>query len=95
MLNSSPTISLEKDKLDVKRIHDYISNTSYWGKGRTLEQVMTSIDKSICFGLYLNNEQIAFARVISDNVTFAYLLDVIVFESYQGKGYGKLLMNAI
>mgnify|MGYP003866142921 CR=1 FL=1 len=94
-LNGNLIISLDKNKLDVIKIHDYISNRSYWGKGRTLEQVNTSIDKSICFGAYINNEQVAFARVASDTVVFAYLLDVIVFEEHQGKGFGKLLMDSI
>jgi len=94
-LSSKLILSLDKDKLDVSKIHDYISNKSYWGKGRTLEQVNTSIDNTICFGVYLNGEQVAFARVASDTVVFAYLLDVIVFEEHQGKGVGKFLMDAI
>jgi len=94
-LYSNLIISLDKDKLDVNKVHDYITNKSYWGKGRTFDQVTTSIDKTICFGVYLNGEQVAFARVASDTVVFAYLLDVIVFEEYQGKGIGKFLMEAI
>lgn len=94
-MSSKLILSLDKDKLDVSKIHDYISNKSYWGKGRTLEQVNTSIDNTICFGVYLNGEQVAFARVASDTVVFAYLLDVIVFEEHQGKGVGKFLMDAI
>lgn len=45
--------------------------------------------------MYYKNEQVAFARVVTDTVSFAYLLDVFVFENYQGKGIGKLLLDAI
>jgi ribosomal protein S18 acetylase RimI-like enzyme len=88
-------LSLDKDMLDINKIHHYIANKSYWGKGRTLEQVKTSIDKTICFGVYLHDEQVAFARVSSDTVVFAYLLDVIVFEEHQGKGIGKYLLDEV
>lgn len=94
-LNNRPLVSLDKEKLDVGRIHDFLSNKSYWAKGRTLEQVRVSIDKSICFGVYLKGEHVAFARVVSDTVAFAYLLDVIVFEEHQGQGFGSLLVDTI
>ena len=94
-LSRNLIISRDKSKLDVIQIHDYISNISYWGKERTLEQVELSIDKSVCFGVYLNNEQVAFARVVSDTVAFAYLLDGIIFDKHQGKGFGKLLIGTI
>lgn len=88
-------ISTDKSRLDIAKIHHYITHTSYWGKGRTLAQVQRSIEHSVCFGVYIENEQIGFARVISDHVAFAYLMDVIIFEEYQGNGYGTLLMQAI
>ncbi|WP_240479494.1 GNAT family N-acetyltransferase [Pseudoalteromonas rubra] len=94
-MSNSRVVSLDKSKLDVVKIHDYISNRSYWGKGRTIEQTKASIESSICFGIYINGEQVAFARVVSDTVTFAYLMDVIVFEKYQGNGIGTQLMEAV
>lgn len=53
------------------------------------------IDNSFNYGLYLNSEQIGFARVVSDLGQFAYLMDVFVDEKYRGKGYAKLLMKFI
>jgi GNAT superfamily N-acetyltransferase len=60
-----------------------------------MEQVKTTIEQSICFGVYIDNVQVAFARVVTDTVSFAYLLDVIVFPKYQKCGYSKLLMQSI
>ncbi|MCP4323087.1 MAG: GNAT family N-acetyltransferase [Alteromonadales bacterium] len=94
-LINSQMISLDKSKLNVARIHDYIANSSYWGKGRAIEEVKASIEHSICFGVYIDGEQVAFARVVSDTVAFAYLMDVIVFEQYQGNGIGTQLMEEV
>lgn len=88
-------ISTDKKKLDIKGIHNYLSNESYWAKGRTLETVQRSIENSLCFGVYSENRQVGFARVITDYAVFAWLLDVFILPEYQGKGYGKKLVEAI
>ncbi len=90
------TISTNKGKLDVGAIHNFIHLKSYWGKDRSLEDVQLTIDNSLCFGMYdLHEKQVGFARVVTDFVVFAYLMDVIIFKDYQGKGLGKRLINAI
>ncbi len=87
-------VSTDKEKLDIPFIHSFLTN-AYWSKGRTLEQVKKSIENSTCFGLYLNNEQIGFARVLSDKVIFAYLMDVFIIEEQRGRGYSKYFLNEI
>ena len=88
-------ISTDKKRLNLGKIHDYLSNVSYWARGRTLEQVEASIENSLCFGVFYKNEQVAFARVVTDTVSFAYLLDVFVFDEFQKQGISKLLLNEI
>ncbi|MDC6390636.1 GNAT family N-acetyltransferase [Maribacter sp. PR1] len=88
------TIDTTKNKLDARLITDFIAN-SYWGKGRTIEQTENSIENSINFGVYMNNEQIGYARVITDYTIFAYLSDVFIIEKERGKGYSKRLLNYI
>lgn len=85
--------SLRED-MDFDMIYHFIK-TSYWGLLRTKEEQRQAMDNTINFGLYHNNKQIAYARVMTDKVFFAYLLDVFVLEDYQGQGYSKLLMNKI
>jgi len=87
-------VSTDKSKLNVELIHDFLFN-SYWGEGRTIEQVQTTIDRSICFGLFLKEEQIGFARVVTDGVMFAYLMDVFVLEKYRGNGFSKILLKEV
>ncbi len=88
-------ISTDKDKLDIPKIHEQVKST-YWGGYRTLELTTTTIESCLCFGLYTKeDEQVGFARVLTDKVVFAYLMDVIIFEPYKGKGLGKKLVTHI
>ncbi len=68
---------------------------SYWASTRTKKQVETSIDNAIPFNLYLDEDQIGFARVITDKAVFAYLADVIIAPRYRGQGLGKWMMACI
>ena len=87
-------ISDDKNKLDVELIHKFLT-TSYWAEGRTLEEVKNSIEHSLCFGVYKNDRQIGFARIVSDLTIIAYLMDVFILEEYRGNGYSKLLLKRI
>ena len=87
-------VSDDKSKLDVGLIHKFLT-TSYWAEGRTIEQVINSIEHSICFGVYKNDKQIGFARVLTDCTIFAYLMDVFILEEFRGNGFSKLLLNTI
>jgi GNAT superfamily N-acetyltransferase len=89
-------ISTDKSKLDISFIHAYLSGESYWAKGRSREEVVRSVENSICFGAYLpDGRQIAFARVITDRLVFAWLMDVFVAPGERGKGIGKLLISEL
>jgi len=91
----SVSISTDKSRLDVEMIHAFLSTESYWAGSRTKEQTVTAIEHSICFGVYDGDRQIGFARVISDCATYAYLGDVFVLEEFRGRGYSKMLMEAV
>ena len=88
------TVSTDKSKLDVNFIQHFLKDI-YWAAGRTIEEVKTSIDNSFCFGIYLDDKQIGFARVITDYVVFAYLMDVFIIEKHRGKGYSTILIDAM
>lgn len=86
--------STNRDKLDIKLIHNFISH-SYWARGRSLAAVTKTIENSLCFAAYQDEKQVAFARVITDKATFGYLADVFVIENFRGRGISKLLMQFI
>ncbi|GGY62635.1 GNAT family N-acetyltransferase [Pseudoduganella albidiflava] len=89
------TVDTDKARLDVARIHRYLGEESTWARGIPRETVDRSIAHSLCFGGYVDGEQAAFARVVTDQATFAYLLDVFVLPEYQGRGYATRLMDAV
>jgi GNAT superfamily N-acetyltransferase len=91
-------VSTDIRRLDIRLVHDYLANQSYWAKARPLEVVMRSIENSLCFGLYRNTgtrEQVGFARIVTDYATFAWVADVFVLPEHGGKGLGKWLMEVI
>lgn len=87
-------ISTDSARLDVSAVHNYLS-ASYWAQGISREVVVRAIENSLCFGLYSGNEQIGFARVVTDKATFAYLCDVYILEAHRGKGLSKWLMHCV
>lgn len=87
-------ISMDKSRLDVDMIHGFLTE-SYWALGRTKEQVLRSIENTVCFGVYIDGRQIGFARVLTDEVVFAYLMDLFIVEDHRGKGYARILLNKI
>jgi len=88
------TISSDKDKLQIDVIHKFLSN-SYWAKEIPISIVKKSIENSLCFGVYHQNIQIGFARIVTDFATFAYLADIFILENFRRKGLSKLLMKHI
>ncbi len=89
------SITTDKNKMDIVAIHDFLSKESGWSDNIPLDNVKTSIENSLNFGLFHNNTQIGFARVISDFSTIAYLGDIYVLEKYRGKGLSKKLMESV
>ncbi|SER19931.1 GNAT family N-acetyltransferase [Pedobacter rhizosphaerae] len=83
----------QKELLQVNSIHRYLSEESYWAKNIPLEVVQKSIEHSLCFGIYKDQEQVGFSRWVTDSATFAYLCDVYVEERFRGLGLSKKLMS--
>lgn len=86
----------DKQRLDVAIIHDFLSNRSYWARGRSVETVKRSIENSLSFGVYTKEgNQIGFARVVTDKTTFAWLCDLFILEDARGQGLAKRLVETI
>jgi len=87
-------ISDDKVSLDVGIIHGFLTN-SYWNNGIPIELVSKSIENSFCVGVYCNETQVGFARVVTDFTLHAYLADVFILEEHRGKGLSKQIMGFI
>jgi GNAT superfamily N-acetyltransferase len=93
-MNDRYTLSTDKARLDVARIHALLAGQAYWARGRSLEAVRQSIEHSLCFAVYEGPELVGFARVVTDYTVIAWLLDVLVAEDHRGSGIGKALVAA-
>jgi hypothetical protein len=87
-MSDSPTYSISTDRtrLDAALVHRYLSSDSYWARAVPLEVVQRAIRNSLCFGLYQQEQQIGFARVVTDGATFGYLADVFIVPGHRGAG---------
>jgi GNAT superfamily N-acetyltransferase len=91
------TVSTDPQKIDVMMVHRFLSEESYWAKGRPFEVTTCALDHSVCFGLYrnLDDRQVGFARVVTDFATYGYLMDVFVLRPYRRQGLGKWLVQCV
>ncbi len=88
-------IDTDASRLDIPLIHSFLSESTYWAKGRPIEVVRRSIRNSIPFGVYSSSGQVGFSRVITDYATFAWIADVFIVPEHRGKGLSKWLMKTI
>lgn len=89
------SISSERARIDVGFVHRFLTEHSTWAQGIPFAVVEKSIAHSLCFGGFLGDRQVAFARVVSDYATFANLVDVFVLPECRGLGYSKQLVEAV
>jgi N-acetylglutamate synthase-like GNAT family acetyltransferase len=87
-------ISKNKNEMNIDSIHSYLT-ASYWAVGIPKKTMQIAIDNSFCFGVFKQNDQVGFARLVTDYATFAYLADVYILEEHRGKGLSKWLLTEI
>ncbi|MER5719164.1 GNAT family N-acetyltransferase [Streptomyces sp. NPDC002132] len=90
-------LSTDPDRVDAERVHRWLSTDAYWALGREREKQDRAIAGSLNFGVYdvASGEQVAYARVVTDGATFAWLCDVYVDPAVRGKGIGTSLVAAV
>ncbi|WP_426767779.1 GNAT family N-acetyltransferase [Erwinia aphidicola] len=88
-------LSSDPQKIDIAWVHHHISEHSYWAQGQTLEMTERSLAASMPFGIYYQQQQVGFGRLITDYSRFAYLSDVMIDEAHRGKGLGRWFAAAI
>ncbi|MFI2643635.1 GNAT family N-acetyltransferase [Streptomyces sp. NPDC018610] len=90
-------ISTDTDRIDVARVHHWLSTDAYWALGRTRDKQELAVAGSLNFGVFdtASGAQVAYARVVTDRATFAWLCDVYVEPAVRGKGIGTALVAAV
>jgi GNAT superfamily N-acetyltransferase len=87
-------ITTEKNKIDLDYVHGFLAS-SYWAQNIPREVVKRSVEGSLCFSLLHQHRQMGFARVITDEASFAYLADVFIDAGFRGRGLSKWLLETI
>jgi ribosomal protein S18 acetylase RimI-like enzyme len=88
-------LSSDPERIDLVRVHRWLSTDSYWAAGRSLERMRAALAGSAPFGIYAGDVQVAVARVVTDSTVFAYLCDVYVDREHRGRGLGDWLVGAL
>ena len=93
-------ISTDRALLSLDAINDaFAQDFCYWSQPFQKDILQKIVDRSFCFGLYdtslPHHRQIGFARLVTDDVSFAYLTDLYVLPDYQGRGLGGWLIDTI
>jgi GNAT superfamily N-acetyltransferase len=89
-------ISDELGRVDRELVYRYLAFESYWAKGRSREVFERSLVNSLCLGAYdAGGALVGFARVVTDDATFAWLCDLFVVPEHRGKGVASALVRAV
>src|SRR6476659_9713640 len=89
------SLSTDATRIAFDFVPAFLRRESYWAKSITKRRLRLAIQHSLCFSVFFEQRQVAFARVITDYAVFAYLCDVFVDPSQRGRGVGKWLMQSI
>jgi GNAT superfamily N-acetyltransferase len=88
-------LSSARERIELERVHRWLTTDAYWAMGRSLEMMRTALDGSEVFGVYGHGGQVAVARVVTDGAIFAYLCDVYVDPAHRGQGLGGWLVESL
>jgi GNAT superfamily N-acetyltransferase len=92
--SSQYEISTDRSRLNIPLIYDFL-RSSYWALDVPRAVVEKAIRHSLCFGAFLDGQQVGFARAVTDFATIAYIADVFVLPEHRRRGISKMLVGAI
>jgi len=87
-------ISDDTTRVNLEVVHTLLQQ-SYWANTRTKATIAQTLEHSLCFAVLKDQQQIGFARVVTDYTTFAWICDVIIDPRFRGQGVGKFLMRCV
>jgi GNAT superfamily N-acetyltransferase len=89
------TISTERQRLDMDYIHQQLAEKSYWANAQPRAKTERAFAGSLPFGVYHQQQQIGFARLVTDYTRFGWLCDVMIDENWRGHGLGSWLATCV
>ena len=88
-------LTTDRSQMIIADIYKWLSVEAYWCKGIPFETVVNAVSNSHCIGVLHQGKQIAFARLVTDYATFAYLADVYVQKEHRGLGLSKKMIEVL
>lgn len=95
-------LTTQRSRVDIDRLHQWLAQQSYWTAGRTRDVVVASVAGSTPYCVLADDvpaadgqHMVAFARVVTDGATFAWICDVFVERAHRGRGLGTWLVECI
>jgi len=88
-------ISTDRHRLDIDKVHYFLSVQSSWARGQSRETLLRSIAHSIALGVYYQGQQIGFARIVTDFSRLAYVMDIFIDTHFRGQGVGTWLSEVV
>lgn len=86
----------ELGRIDLGVVHRWLSTDAFWAIGRSRETVELAARNSVNFGVIDQDGALhGYARVVTDQATFAWVCDVYVDPAARGRGLGLLLAQTI
>jgi predicted GNAT family acetyltransferase len=90
------TLTRDVARVDMDRLFVWLSEESYWAKGRDRDTIERSVAGSSPYSVFAaDGTPVAFARVVSDGATFAWICDVFVDAGHRGRGLGTWVVDSI
>ena len=87
--NLKPTNGLNK-------LQKLLDNNAFWAKNRTINDLKKCLANSdVIVSLWVGNEIVGFGRALTDGIYRGVLWDIVIDQNYQGKGFGKLIVQRL
>src|SRR3954471_22445233 len=90
-------VTTDVARMDLDRVHGWLSEEAYWARGRSRAVLDRSLEGSTAYAVLGPGDegQLAFARVVGDGATYAWLCDVFVDAGARGRGIGSWLVECV
>ena len=84
----------DKAQLDLDAVYRWLLAT-YWAADRPKSMLETSVQHSVCLGLFAGATPVGFCRAVTDHATFTWVADVVVAPEYRGRGLGRWMVQTL
>ena len=78
----------------LNKLKKLLDNNAFWAKNRRINDLKKCLAKSdVVISIWVGNEIVGFGRALTDGIYRGVLWDIVIDQNYQGKGFGKLIVN--